>query len=94
MADISIVVNSISTQETRAAQHALVVVNARREEQGKQPFANSKAYLEWYINNRLLPAWMIREREDTTIQSDIQRRWKLSSDAQRAAAVAALEPLT
>lgn len=94
MADITITVNSTTVEETRAAQFMLTQVNIQLTEQQQPTHANVTDYLEDRIVNWLLPAWIRKERENNVETSNVQERWQQATDAERAAALAALPTIT
>jgi len=86
-------VTGLTAAEARTAQWALEQANTAREAAGLEPFANAKAMLEDHILNVMLPSWQAAEAAATIDLEAAKERWKLSTDAQRTAALAELAPL-
>jgi len=92
--DVTITFANATAAETRAAQWALAKVNEARAAQTPPlaPYANLKAFLEANLKEQLA-SWVKAEAEANVTEAQIKRRWDLATDAQRAAALAALPPL-
>jgi len=96
--DITITFTNATTAEVRAADWYLAKVNAVRvahndaEGNPLEPFANIRELIVDRIQNSWLPSWIQQQAEATQQEQTVADLWKAATDAQRAAAVAALTP--
>jgi hypothetical protein len=91
MADLTITVNSVTTQESRAAQFALAKKNEQLAEQGLPPHASVSALIVDYINANVIPHWIRQEAESTIESEGMSEFFKNADDATRAQFVAILQ---
>ena len=85
MADIDCTFSNVTDAEVRAANWAIADWN---EKHPNDQVANANELVAAIILNEHLPNWTIREAEETRSTAVIA--WRDATDAQRAAALAAL----
>lgn len=76
--------------EARAAQWYLSIENQSRVGQGREPFANVGEMCAAIIKRNVIN-WIEQEAEHRKSQQNIRELWRDATDAQRAAAIAALQ---
>ena len=89
-ADVALSFSNTTPTETRAAVWKLAQVNEVRVAHDLAAFATVKDYLEDIIVNQLLPQWIHQQAEAQETTDSVQDLWRDATEAQRAAAVAAL----
>ena len=95
--DITITFSNATAEEVRAANWFLAETNAVRvahtDEEGNplEPFATIKELIIDRIKTEWLPSWIAEEAKAREQEQDVQTLWKNATDAQRAAAIAALQ---
>ena len=92
MATINITFSGVSTAEARTANWALAKANEERaaQEPPQAAFANVAEMLEDHILNVMLPSWQVAEAAEDQTTQNAKALWEAATDAQRAAAIAAL----
>lgn len=89
--DITITFTNATVAETRAANWYLAKINAVRVAHDLEEFANIRELLIDRIKTSLLPSWIQQQAEATEQEQQVKELWKDATDAQRAAAIAALQ---
>ena len=90
-ADITLTFANATSEETRAATWKLSQVNQVRTGHGLEAHASVADWLKDMIQNTIVPQWIQQEAEARRQEQDVQTLWKNATDAQRAAAIAALQ---
>jgi hypothetical protein len=93
MAIVNVSFSGATTLEARAAQSELTYVNQVRSAHGASEFSDVAEMCESILLNEKLPVWLANEDERSQVNQYALARWKVSSDVQRAAALAELEPV-
>ena len=88
MADLSITVNSVTSQESRAAQFALARVNESRVVKGLPAFTTIEEMIMDHLNNRVIPMWITQEADTAEQAQGITHYFKNADDATRAQVIA------
>ena len=89
--DVTVGFSNVDTDHQRAAAWKLAQVNAVRVAHELEPYANVQAMLVDHILNVLVPQWIAQEAEAKEQEQSVQDLWRNATDAQRAAAIAALQ---
>lgn len=89
MANISLSFTNVSTEEARTAAWALGKANEERVAAELTPYANITEMIEDHIISNMLPSWQQAEATES-LATQMRDAWPDATDAQRAAALAAL----
>ena len=94
MADFNVTASNYTGDELAAANDRLAMVNADRaaQEPPLTPFANALEMFEWYCE-KTLESIVQRYQEKLLENDEAVTRWRLSTPAQRSAALSAMAPL-
>ena len=88
---ITVTFTDVDPAHQRAAAWKLSQVNEVRVAHGQEAFENVQAMLVDRILNVLVPAWIQQEAEAKKQEQSVADLWRDATDAQRAAALAALQ---
>lgn len=88
---ITVTFTDVDPADARAAAWKLAQVNEVRVAHGQEAFADIKAMIVDRIQNVWVPAWIQQEAEAKEQAQSVNQLWKDATDAQRAAAIAALQ---
>lgn len=82
-----------SAVEDRAIRAARRKTNEERARQTPPlpEIPNNKSFLEYVIDNSIIPSFVAAEAADTEEFTTLKSEWRDATDAQRAAALAALQ---
>lgn len=91
MATVTVSFSGATTEEIRTAQWALGKTNAERAAQQLPAYSGVSDMLEDQILSVIFPSWERAEAAETQATDNVKNLWENATDAQRAAAVAALQ---